>query len=106
MTHGIKMEHRDVAENDLAVGRGGTGGGKRAAMIVVLGSASVRRADRESGCLPAPWAWLRDRFEEIDLNVRVGATISIRSIGRPSNFAPAAAAPSAMPFISRRYSAS
>ena len=32
--------------------------------------------------------------------------MSIRSIGRPSNFAPAAAAPSAMPFISSRYSAS
>ena len=71
------------------------------------GGFGLRRFQREADALQAG----RRRVEGASRGSSISgqalrATTSIRSMGRPSKLAPAALAPSAMPFISSRYSLS
>ena len=103
----IQLEHGDVAEDDLAVGRGRAGGGEGAAVLGLGACGLPRRRLAESACLPARWAWPRGPIEDVDLDLGVERhdVDQVERRGRRS-LPPAAEAPSAIPFISSRYSLS
>ena len=101
-----QVPHGDVAEDDLAVGRGRPGR-REGATVRFLGrtgpcSAGSRNRRPSRPVAVASRAFSRKLVSTSALIV----TRSRRSSGRPSHLAPAAAAPSAIPFISSRYSES
>ena len=102
-----QVPHGDVAEDDLAVGRGGPGRGEGAAMGFLGAHRALLGGLAEPPAFQAGGRGLERVFQEVGLDVGVDRH-EVEEIERPPvrTVAPAAAAPSAIPFISSRYSGS
>ena len=104
---GVKeIPHGDVAEDDLTIGCGRPGR-REGAAVRFLGRAGPCSAGSRNRRPSRPVAVASRAFSrKLVSTSALIVTRSSRSIGRPSHLAPAAAAPSAIPFISSRYSRS